>query len=424
MKILLTRSIAVVLVLFSSSAFSSGGFWTIGSPNPHPTSSSASGEIGGLLYIVGGGGANTRTLEIYNPIANTWTSGANLSIAAIGAAAGGINGKLYVAEGFTDDAFTNALRIYDPQSNSWTEGAAAPSLRFIVAGASIGDKLYITGGRRFGEGPFSALEIYNATTGSWSIGTPVPIATHGGLGANLGGKFCVVGGSTNPNTDTDVTGALQIYDPATNLWSMGPVMPMPVSRMAGGVVGGKLVVVGGNAASGEFNSDVQIYDPVSNTWAFGPPAPLARYNAVGGTVGGALYVTGGQDNTGSNFGELDIFFGSSFRAQVQPPLDSDGNSVFTVKRGVVPIKFALSEDGSATCTFPTATIAVTRTAGATTGSVNESIYAMSADSGSNFRITGCLYDYNLSSAALGVGTYRVDININNEVVGSAAFQLK
>src|SRR4029077_2313374 len=32
--------------------------------------------------------------------------------------------------------------------------------------------------------------------------------------------------------------------------------------------------------------------------------------------------------------------------------------------------------------------------------------------------------YNLSSGALGVGTYRVDITINGTVVGNAIFQLK
>ena len=98
--------------------------------------------------------------------------------------------------------------------------------------------------------------------------------------------------------------------------------------------------------------------------------------------------------------------------------------MFTVRRGVVPVKFTLTDNGSPTCELPPATIAITRTAGGTPGTVNESVYSMSADSGSNFRIDGCHYIYNLNSNALGVGTYRVDIKINNQVVGSASFQLK
>ena len=115
---------------------------------------------------------------------------------------------------------------------------------------------------------------------------------------------------------------------------------------------------------------------------------------------------------------------SPYTAQIQQPINPDGTSVFNVRRGVVPVKFTLAQDGVATCALPPATIALTRTAGATTGTVDESVYIGSADTGSNFRIDSCQYVYNLSASALGVGTYRVDIKINGQVVGSATFKLK
>jgi len=74
--------------------------------------------------------------------------------------------------------------------------------------------------------------------------------------------------------------------------------------------------------------------------------------------------------------------------------------------------------------LPAATIAVTRTSGGTIGAIDELVYTGPADAGSNFRIDSCQYVYNLNSGALGVGRYRVDIKINNQVVGSAIFQLK
>jgi len=114
----------------------------------------------------------------------------------------------------------------------------------------------------------------------------------------------------------------------------------------------------------------------------------------------------------------------SYAAQIQQPINSDGTSVFNVRRGVVPVKFTLTQNGVATCALPPATIAVIRTAGGTTGQIDESMYIGSADTGSNFRIDSCQYVYNLSVSALGVGTYRVDIKINGQVVGSATFQLK
>jgi len=114
----------------------------------------------------------------------------------------------------------------------------------------------------------------------------------------------------------------------------------------------------------------------------------------------------------------------SYAGQVQPPINADGTGVFSTRRGVVPVRFTLAQGGVASCDLPPATIAVTRTAGGATGQIDESVYSGAADTGSNFRIDSCQYVYNLSASALGVGTYRVDILIDGQVVGSATFQLK
>ena len=99
----------------------------------------------------------------------------------------------------------------------------------------------------------------------------------------------------------------------------------------------------------------------------------------------------------------------SYAGQVQPPINANGTSVFSIRRGVVPVIFTLTQDGVATCDLPPATIAVTRTGGGVTG---------------DFRIDNCQYVYNLNARALGIGIYRVDILIDGQVVGSAAFELR
>jgi len=143
----------------------------------------------------------------------------------------------------------------------------------------------------------------------------------------------------------------------------------------------------------------------------------------------------GYDQRGSGFqrvfnGRVDIGafevqpVPPAYAGQVQPPINSDGSSTFSLKRGVVPVRFTLSQGGVATCDLPPATIAVTRTAGGVVGQVNEGVYTGNADSGSNFRIDSCQYVYNLNSRALGVGTYRVDILIAGQAVGNAVFALQ
>lgn len=113
----------------------------------------------------------------------------------------------------------------------------------------------------------------------------------------------------------------------------------------------------------------------------------------------------------------------SYLSQVQPPINPDGTSTFNVRRGVVSVKFNLTRGGVATCELPPATIAVTRTAGGVIEEVNESVYSGNADTASNFRIDNCEYAYNLNSRAIGAGTYRIDILIDGQVVGSAVFAL-
>jgi hypothetical protein len=117
---------------------------------------------------------------------------------------------------------------------------------------------------------------------------------------------------------------------------------------------------------------------------------------------------------------------SSYSAFVQQPINTDGSSIFRANRGVVPVKFTLTHNGTPTCALPSATISVTRTAGGTLGPTDENSYSMAADSGANFRIdpTACQYVYNVAASLLGVGVYRIDISINQIVVGQAVFALK
>jgi uncharacterized membrane protein len=113
-----------------------------------------------------------------------------------------------------------------------------------------------------------------------------------------------------------------------------------------------------------------------------------------------------------------------YKATSQPPIKTDGSSTFSAARGVVPVKFALTENDSPTCTLPSATISVSRTSGATYGLIDVSTYQTPTDNGSNFRIDSCQYTYVLGTKALGPGKYRADMIINWNIVGSGEFAIK
>jgi probable HAF family extracellular repeat protein len=115
-----------------------------------------------------------------------------------------------------------------------------------------------------------------------------------------------------------------------------------------------------------------------------------------------------------------------YRAVVQPPIDPDGSSVFSAKRGVIPVKFKLLAQGVKTCALPPATIAITKASRRTLALVSESTYASEGVSQPDCQIepSECRYKYLLSASQLGAGTYRVDLSINGIMVGHAVFTLR
>ncbi len=153
----------------------------------------------------------------------------------------------------------------------------------------------------------------------------------------------------------------------------------------------------------------------------------ARVYVVGSTFSTNFPTTPGAFQT-SLSGDYDVFvvkFAPVLAALIQPPINSNGSSIFTSQRGVIPVKFTLTADGSPTCDLPPATISLFRTSGGIPGPVNQSDFIVPADSGSNFRIdtTSCQYVYNLGTSSLGPGTYQVRINSSGVPVGSATFGL-
>jgi probable HAF family extracellular repeat protein len=113
-----------------------------------------------------------------------------------------------------------------------------------------------------------------------------------------------------------------------------------------------------------------------------------------------------------------------YKSFVRPPINADGSSVFKSKRGVIPVKFSLTQNGVSTCSLPPATIALTRARGLRT--VDDSIYSTPADQGSNFdvRPSSCQYVYHVAASRLWTGTYRIDISIDGIMIGHAVFTLK
>jgi Tol biopolymer transport system component len=268
--------------------------------------------------------------------------------------------------------------------------------------------------------PGSACDIYQAVKsgGGWSVG---PVAS-----------------SAAEENNPDTNGSIVIYS-AQRSSSVGrsdvywtPVAGGPESQLeldaeqGNPAISGDLAVFEGVSASG--TTDVVAYELGTNRvyQLTNTPAITDFLSDVSLSPSGQARVVWSALEQDENVYGLSFQLPSSTtrEAQAQAPVNTDGSSTFNAKRGVVPLKFTLTEDGSPTCELPPATLRLSRTGGASSGPIDESVYSSPADEGSEFRIAYCQYHYNVKSSALGPGSYLAEVLIDGAAVGEGGFELK
>jgi hypothetical protein len=279
---------------------------------PEPHAGAAYGVIAGKIYIEGGNVA-ANEIDIYDPIANTWTTGAGDPFQPASPAGGVIDGKLYVAGGnsVTQGGTRAEMEVYDPTTNSWSSAAPMPSPVSSAAAGVIDGKLYVAGGvQQGGEvGPFmNTVQVYDPATNTWAIKQSMP-ARLGYLddnGAVINGLLYVAGGA---DSNGNAANTLEVYDPSTDTWTTKA--PMPTARLSAGVaeLGGILYVAGGRATDVNHQdvlSTVESYDPSTDVWTNEPSLPTLRNAPIAIGLNGVLYVAGGNDVPGHESGDNSV----------------------------------------------------------------------------------------------------------------------
>ena len=234
---------------------------------------------------------------------NSWTSGATPILSRVDVGIGVINGKMYVVGGclFSDCRIgtTNQLEIYDPVANSWSLGASMVTARYGATIGVIAGKLYVTGGTQACPPctTTSTTEIYDPVANNWTSGASIPTSTESPAGAVVNGLLYSSGGYEQDSVNNPV-GIVQIYDPVADSWSTGSPMPTARAQAAAGVINGDIYVAGGNPSAGPPLATNESYDPPTDSWTEQPSMPTARHYAAGSVVNSNLYVIGG--NTSNN----------------------------------------------------------------------------------------------------------------------------
>ena len=136
-------------------------------------------------------------------------------------------------------------------------------------------------------------------TDSWKVAARrCPTKRGSTVAAEAGGKIYVIGGATTVDGAKDpfftffgpsrVLGTNEVYDPATNTWESRRPMSVPRNHAFGGVVNGKIYVIGGRTGHGFIlsatNTDVvEEYNPINDSWSVPKERmPTARSGGASG----------------------------------------------------------------------------------------------------------------------------------------------
>ena len=204
-----------------------------------------------------------NSLEIFDPETKTWTSGPAMPTARLHAGAAVIGDRLYVVGGMPAvrggiPPRYSTLEIYDPIENTWTTGPPMPSARDGRATAVIENRLCVVGGFRDNR-HLNVFETYDPETNAWTTGPPLPTPRCGLGVAVVGGKLYTLGGGCGPE-DLSCLQLMEVFDPATGRWATGPSLPTGRTDAAVATCGGRILVMGGFGATGRMDT-VEIFDP-------------------------------------------------------------------------------------------------------------------------------------------------------------------
>ncbi len=275
--------------------------WVAQAGMPTPRIHAAVVAVGSRFYVMGGEptvsnvipAPTLTTVEIFDAVTSTWTTGVPMPVAREYVSAINVGGRIYAfggSAGVPPSACyvrPNAA-VFDPGTNAWTTLTSAPIMMSGTAIAAIGTSIYLIGGVTDcpGTAASSTVQVYDTGLDRWSASASLPgvaeqlsAAVQNGKIVEFGGLLNLTGGSGN------ATVSQSIYDPSMNAWTVtanGFVMDGVelVADIASAVVNGSLYATGGDTSIGTLELGLWLYNPATSAWVIKESLPGTLPNST------------------------------------------------------------------------------------------------------------------------------------------------
>lgn len=288
--------------------------WVKRSPMHAARSHFAAASYKEKIYVFGGGGAGFTSLnstEIYDTETDCWSKGKDMPTVRSGTVAAVLNKKIYVMGGglkLPDGRFQffRTVEIYDPENDTWTSGPDMLMPHDYPTSVVYEDQIYVIGGHHpdaTSGGPmtdpgFSFCEAFSRERAAWQELAPIREPRFALATAVINQKILVMGGAGLREEGFTNFDLVESYDPASNKWSdSGIRLPWPAAGLGALVHNNRLFIIGGKS-NNKIENRVAVFDPGINTWEELEPLQEGRIVMGVVSIGDTIYLLGGRGPDG------------------------------------------------------------------------------------------------------------------------------
>ncbi len=291
------------------------GKWSTITPMDIARSHGAVVTFNNKIYVFGGGGPNFLSLNscvCYDPASDSWSNLKDMPTKRSGTAAFLVNNKIYIIGGGYKKPngnfeFLKTVEIYDPETDTWSTGPDMLQPHDYPAAALLGDDMYIIGGHHpeacLG-GPktdpgFDFCERWSPNQSQWEQVANLPTPRFAANALTRGNKIFTSGGVAFTPEGFNNFDFFETYSPEENQWVKDETITLPWQAAGQGMcnIDDNFFFMGGystdnihHRAAVHLTSDSQ-WHRLENM-----PSPRAAMGVT--SIGNTIYLIGGWADDG------------------------------------------------------------------------------------------------------------------------------